>query len=119
MRFCGNGCSDKKKGNGMQLYKMTKAACILAGLCLMLDAEVPKFEFTGVINIGGEENIDWFPSPCIADWDEDGKNDVLVGEFKGGAGVRLCINTGTSTIPAFASSTYLEAGGSTIQLSAT
>ena len=103
----------------MQINKMAIAVSLLAGLFLIPQAEVPKFKFSGVISIGGDEMIDWFPSPCITDWNEDGKNDVLVGEFTGGAGVRLCINTGTSATPAFASSTYLEAGGSKIQLSAT
>jgi hypothetical protein len=55
--------------------------------------------------------------PCVADWDGDGKKDLLVGQFEGGK-VRFYRNTGTDAAPAFGEFEYLKAGGKDISLPA-
>jgi len=55
--------------------------------------------------------------PCVLDWNEDGKKDLLVGQFKGGQ-IALYLNEGTDAAPVFGASTYLHAGAQLIHLSA-
>lgn len=57
------------------------------------------------IDVGGS-----FSTPFVADWDGDGKADLLLG---GGRDVRLRIyrNEGKSRAPVFGGFTHFEAGG--------
>jgi hypothetical protein len=55
--------------------------------------------------------------PTVADWNGDGKKDLIVGSFTGQPGnVRLYLNVGTDAEPKFDKFTYLEAGGVPIKL---
>jgi len=55
--------------------------------------------------------------PVVLDWNNDGKKDLLVGQFSGGK-IRLYLNTGTDKEPVFESFKYLKAGGKEIALPA-
>lgn len=55
--------------------------------------------------------------PVVTDWNGDGKKDLVVGQFRGGA-IRLYLNRGTEAAPSFKDSAGLEAGGKPIQLPA-
>lgn len=55
--------------------------------------------------------------PAVADWNGDGKKDLIVGQFDGGR-IRLYLNTGTDAAPAFAGFSGLQAGGAEIRLPA-
>jgi len=55
--------------------------------------------------------------PCVTDWNNDGKKDLIVGQFSGGK-IRLYLNRGTDSAPAFKDFTYLSAGGEEISLPA-
>ena len=55
--------------------------------------------------------------PCAVDWNNDGKKDLVVGQFAQGA-IRLYLNAGTDTKPEFRDFTLLEAGGKPIKLDA-
>ena len=55
--------------------------------------------------------------PCVVDWNNDGKKDLVVGQFGNGA-IRLYLNGGTDVAPVFGESTLLEAGGKPIKLDA-
>lgn len=55
--------------------------------------------------------------PCSVDWNEDGRKDLIVGQFSGGR-IRLYLNRGTDAEPAFTDFTYLRAGGKEIRLPA-
>lgn len=65
-----------------------------------------------------------FPSPEFADWDGDGLDDMIVGYWLmsptvfGDGQVRLFKNVGTKGSPQFESQGDLQAGGSTIKLTA-
>jgi len=55
--------------------------------------------------------------PCVTDWDNDGKKDMIVGQFSGGR-IRLYLNKGTDSEPKFSDFTYLSAGNKEISLPA-
>lgn len=50
--------------------------------------------------------------PVIVDWNEDGKKDLVIGEFTGTT--RLYLNVGTNSAPIFDTYTLLTAGGNPI-----
>ncbi len=56
--------------------------------------------------------------PAVADWNGDGRKDLIVGAFTGNPGnVRLYLNSGTDAAPSFTGFTCLEAAGKPIRLS--
>lgn len=55
--------------------------------------------------------------PVVIDWNEDGKKDLLVGQFSGGK-IRLYLNQGTDAAPALKDFSYLQAGEKEIRLPA-
>ena len=55
--------------------------------------------------------------PCVTDWNDDGKKDMIVGQFDGGK-IRLYLNHGTDSKPEFGDFKYLHAGGKQISLPA-
>ena len=55
--------------------------------------------------------------PRACDWNNDGRKDLIVGQFKDGA-IRLYLNEGTNAAPVFGESSLLQAGGKPIKLDA-
>ena len=55
--------------------------------------------------------------PRACDWNNDGKKDLIVGQFKDGA-IRLYLNVGTDAAPVFGEYSFLQAGGKPIRLDA-
>ena len=55
--------------------------------------------------------------PCVMDWNADGKKDLIVGQFSGGK-IRLYLNQGSDSAPAFKDFSYLHAGTKEIHLPA-
>jgi hypothetical protein len=53
--------------------------------------------------------------PNAYDWNNDGKKDLLVGQFLNGK-VRLYLNSGTDASPIFTTFTFLQAGGADISV---
>jgi hypothetical protein len=64
------------------------------------------------INVGLGGNA----SPFIVDWNGDGKQDLLLGQYDGGK-IRFYENVGSNYDPVFNTFTYLQADGSDISLS--
>lgn len=57
--------------------------------------------------------------PAVADWNGDGKKDLIVGHFTGNDGnMKLFINTGTDAEPVFQREQALKADGKPIRLDA-
>lgn len=56
-------------------------------------------------------------TPEIVDWNNDGLNDLVVGQYSSGK-IRLYLNTGTYDAPAFSGFSYIQSSGSDIALSA-
>ena len=55
--------------------------------------------------------------PRVCDWNNDGKKDLIVGQFASGA-IRLYLNQGTDAAPVFREPSLLQAGGKPIRLDA-
>ncbi len=73
--------------------------------------------FTSIVRVqDGGSNLDVGSrsSPVSADWNDDGKKDLLVGETYGS--IKYYENTGTNANPAFNGSVSLTAGGSPIDV---
>ena len=63
--------------------------------------------------LDGKEPIDvevGHATPNVADWDGDGKRDLLVGQFGGGK-LRVYLNRGTNAEPRFEGFSFVRAGG--------
>jgi len=60
---------------------------------------------------GGGANI--YTVPCVVDWNEDGKKDLLVGCFYNG-NIYLYLNSGTNNAPVFTTGSKLQADGADI-----
>ena len=93
---------------------------ILVTLCLaaLALAQTPVFdapvaiEANGVpINVGTGGNA----SPFMRDWDGDGRQDLLLGQYLSGK-IRCYPNIGANFDPQFGDFTYLQADGADISL---
>jgi len=63
------------------------------------------------ITAGGKPIVvEGFAAPCVGDFDEDGKNDLLIGQ-KGLGRLRVFRNTGTNARPEFDGFEWFTAGG--------
>ena len=61
----------------------------------------------------GTDNI--YSVPCVVDWNNDGKKDLLVGCFWNGY-IFLFLNSGTNSAPVFTTGTKLKADGATLSV---
>ena len=94
-------------------------SCLLVLLAAGAFAQTPEFdvpvalEANGTpINVGTGGNA----SPYVIDWDGDGKQDLLLGQYSQGK-VRFYVNIGTNFAPEFGTFTYLQADGADISVS--
>ncbi len=79
------------------------------------NAQIPEFESKFYLYAGGQYidpgalsgNNNYVSVPCIVDWNEDGKKDMLVGSFYNG-NVYLYVNTGDDGSPVFETETKLQ-----------
>lgn len=98
---------------------MKKTFVLFILLAIIAVAETPVFEPPLPIQAGGVNiNVGYGgnASPFMIDWDGDGKQDLLLGQYDQGR-IRFYTNTGTHFNPTFGSFVYLQAGGSYISLS--
>ena len=81
------------------------------------DTGVPELLEGVKIQAGGEDiNIKvGHLVPCVVDWNNDGRKDLLVGQFSKGK-IRVYLNEGTDEKPVFNKFEYLKAKGKEISL---
>ena len=64
---------------------------------------------------GSPIDVGTYSDPLVVDWDQDGLNDLIVGQFSEGqpdeGKVRIYLNTGTNQTPVFAGFEYMQADG--------
>ena len=89
-------------------------ACLWAGAVC---AGIPELE-EGVYIQGanGPLTVNYFTTPSVIDWNNDGKKDLLVGQFTSG-NIWLFLNQGTDARPAFGAGSKVVAGSSPITTS--
>lgn len=70
--------------------------------------ESPRYGTRTRLKAGGKEIKVRGPSaPCLVDWNEDGRKDLLVGD--GGGYLNLFLNAGSSAVPEYASTSRIQA----------
>ena len=86
------------------------------------DAVEPYLEYGGCLRDGADPLRPWGTDPdsrpCVVDWNNDGKKDLLVGTRSGGK-VLLYLNKGTDGEPMFNGYSCLKAGGRDISMGGT
>jgi len=96
-----------------------KLSALLVLLVVAALAQTPVFDAPAAIEASGTPiNVGYGgnASPFVVDWNGDGKQDLLLGQFDGGK-VRFYENIGEDTAPVFGDFVYLQADGSDISLS--
>lgn len=73
-----------------------------------LTSEGHLSDASGVIDVGTNS------APVVVDWNNDGLLDLLVGNETTTQGIRLYLNSGTSSSPVLTTWTYIQSGGSDI-----
>jgi len=75
---------------------------VLLGGAVWLRAQ-SSLELAPVVDLGID--VGYWSAPTTADWDNDGRKDLIVGQYSAGK-IRLYMNQGTDTSPAFSDSNY-------------
>jgi hypothetical protein len=89
------------------------AGLLLAALAV---GQVPRFRAPARIESGGSPiDLGYYTAPVMFDWNDDGKKDMIVGQFSYGY-IAYFENVGEDSAPEFASHEYLQASGQAIQL---
>ena len=89
---------------------------IAAGVCLLLctsllHADLPLLENKGLLKDGaGILTVQMQAIPTITDWNEDGKKDLIVGQYVNG-NIIVYLNTGTDVHPEFSGSFKVLSSG--------
>jgi hypothetical protein len=89
-------------------------ACLWTGAVC---AAIPELEEGVYIQSGnGPLTVNYFTAPSVIDWNNDGKKDLLVGQFTSGY-VWLFLNQGTDAQPAFGAGQKVLVGSQPITTS--
>jgi hypothetical protein len=84
---------------------------LLAGACI---AQVPQFASPFIVQANGSNLVvELISDPFLVDWNGDGLNDLVIGQFTGGK-IRFYPNSGTNEDPVFTTYEFLEADGADI-----
>ncbi len=96
------------------MNKCSEFILLLSGLIV---ADIPNFGPSSKIEANGStiEVEVGLASPCVTDWNGDGKKDLILGQFGGGK-IRYYENIGENSAPVFGVFEYLKADGQEISL---
>lgn len=93
---------------------MQYLACALFALTAISFAVIPNFQEPFVIQANGDTlEVALISDPFMVDWDGDGLNDLIIGQFISGK-VLFYPNSGSNNDPVFTTGTFLQADGSDI-----
>ena len=84
------------------------AACLLSSFA---GAQAPELQ-AGIL-LGPTASYE--AAPEVADWNGDGKKDLLIGEFYYGD-IKVFLNSGTDASPSFGGYSHVRASGTDIRL---
>lgn len=98
---------------------MNNCGALVLLFSFLLMADIPHFGPSTLIEANGNPiEVDvGLASPCVTDWNGDGKKDLILGQFGGGK-IRYYENIGTNLEPAFGNFEFLKADGQEISLEA-
>jgi len=107
-----------RPGSAYRPGSLVEHFCLLEPLEVrLLLAGMPELDPGVVLTCGGAAiDSDWDTTPFVIDWNNDGKKDLLVGQYTDGL-IRLYINEGTDAAPVFNSVSYVQSGGTPITTS--
>ena len=89
-------------------------ACLVASPLVL--AEIPLFAEPELVEDGGVPiDVGYYAAPMMFDWNEDGRKDMVVGQFSSGY-IRFYPNVGDDSAPMFSGFEYMSASGSQITL---
>jgi hypothetical protein len=89
---------------------------VAASLCEAVNAQQIQFRPGVLLQAAGQAlDVGTYAIPCVADWNGDGRKDLLVGYQTAGK-IALYLNTGSDANPVFTTSVNLQAGGVDISL---
>lgn len=96
---------------------MKKVSVVLL-LCGFAMASAPEFgPYSWIEATGGKIDVGYYGAPCIADWNNDGLKDLVLGQFTNGK-IRFYANSNTNILPIFTSYTFIQSDGTDIILPA-
>lgn len=98
---------------------LVTTCCVCLALAAVCGAKAPTLQKGVKIEVAGEPvDIEiGHLVPSVADFNADGKKDLIIGQFKSGR-ISLCLNTGTDAAPTFKEIKQLKADGELIKLDA-
>ncbi len=92
--------------------KAVSTVVLIAWLCAVAGVRGQGvFSLESAVNVGTD--VGSYSAPTTADWDNDGRKDLIVGQLSGGK-VRLYMNEGTDRAPVFGNFTYIKSHGGDI-----
>lgn len=96
--------------------KSTTVAVVGLLLAALAVGQVPRFRVPARIESGGTPiYLGYYTAPVMFDWNDDGKKDMIVGQFNYGY-ITFFENVGEDSAPVFDSYDTLRADGQFIQL---
>ena len=100
-----------------KIVSLFSTGVLVVVFCGLAWADPPDLQDMGKIEDGGVAlTVTYHAAPTMADWNNDGAKDLIVGDGSGGY-VRLYLNQGTDLNPVFNGHTKLEMNGNPIVLS--
>jgi subtilase family serine protease/methionine-rich copper-binding protein CopC len=105
--------------DGSKLADM--AGNLLRGGSSGLQFSIGTFDAAQTVQTGGANlQVDGYSAPALADWNSDGKLDLIVGEktTAGPGKVRVYLNTGTESSPVYGQFFYVQSAGADLSIPA-
>jgi hypothetical protein len=101
----------------MRFSKLLTAVVSLLWCTSLLQAQLPLLEYKGLLQDGsGVLTVQMQAIPTVADWDNDGRKDLIIGQYTNG-NILVYLNKGTDVKPVFSGSFSVLSGGTPISVS--
>ena len=100
----------------MKIPSLVSVSVFLLLCTDMLHADLPLLEYKGLLYDGtGVLTVQMQAFPSAVDWDNDGKKDLIVGQYMNGK-ILVYLNQGTDVSPVFSGSFEVLSSGTPISV---